>query len=195
FVFAAAKASGLPEAEGVEVAFAGRSNVGKSSLINALTGQANLARTSHQPGRTQEVIFFANPAAPNLGLVDLPGYGYAAVSKKLKRDWGQLILDYLAGRPNLVRVFLLVDSRRGVGEIDHPAMDLLDKVALSYQIVLTKVDKVKIDELDQIRAKVVKSISKRPAAYPDIIETSSAEGTGTDELRKTILRLAQERGF
>jgi GTP-binding protein len=190
FVAGARIESQLPAPELNEVAFAGRSNVGKSSLLNALTGRRTLARTSHTPGRTREVNFF------NLGgrlmLVDLPGYGYARASKTEIARWNQLIRDYLRGRANLRRVCLLLDSRHGIKPPDLPVMDLLDEAAVSYQAVLTKIDKLKPAALAATLAAVQAEFDKRPAAYPEIIATSASAGTGVAELRATLATLADQ---
>src|ERR1700744_305765 len=147
FAPAASSLESLPKMRGVEIAFAGRSNVGKSSLINALVGQKALARTSHTPGRTQELIFFA--AEPTLTLVDMPGYGYAEAPKDIVKAWTRLIHDYLLGRANLARVYVLIDARHGLKDADQPALDALGKAAVSHQIVLTKADQVKASELKE----------------------------------------------
>jgi GTP-binding protein len=184
FVASAPDISALPPPAGIEVAFAGRSNVGKSSLINALVGQKALARTSSTPGRTQELAFFT--ADGPLTLVDMPGYGFAKAPKALVADWTRLIFEFLRGRQGLRRVYVLVDSRHGLKDADKTALDLLDKAAVSYQIVLTKTDKVKASELPALVAGVGKAIAKRPAAHPDVIVTSSEERTGLDVLRAEI---------
>jgi len=182
----------LPPADGVEIALAGRSNVGKSSLINALTNRNSLARTSHTPGRTQELIFFS--ANPRLTLVDMPGYGYAAVSDSKVKAWTRLIHDYLRGRVNLARVFVLIDSRHGLKTTDDAVLKTLDQAAVVYQIVLTKADEVKKADLEKRVAETKEKISRRPAAFPELIVTSSREGTGMDELRATIAQILAERG-
>ncbi|MBL4612834.1 MAG: YihA family ribosome biogenesis GTP-binding protein [Emcibacter sp.] len=181
----------LPPADRVEVSFAGRSNVGKSSLLNALTGRKGLARTSNTPGRTQEVNFFSlgKKGEDGLYLSDLPGYGYAKVSRSLVKDWTKLLKSYLRGRPNLRRAFVLVDSRHGVKDSDLDIMTMMDDCAVSYQIVLTKIDKVKKLELEKILEKTKAVIAKRVAAHPDIILTSSAKGDGIAELRAAIADL------
>jgi len=192
FVYAAARADGLPPVGAPEVAFAGRSNVGKSSLINALTGRNALARTSHTPGRTQELIFFdLNGKAT---LVDMPGYGYAAVSKEKSASWGRLVRDYLRGRPSLLRVFVLVDGRHGLKDSDRETMKLLDASAVSYAVVLTKRDEVKAAERDMRVEATLEALLKHVAAYPEVIFTSSRSGEGVPELRAHIARLLAERG-
>jgi GTP-binding protein len=189
FATAAGSVEVLPAMAGVEVAFAGRSNVGKSSLINALTGRKALARTSHTPGRTRELIFFAGP--PGLTLVDMPGYGYAAAPKSKVKAWTELIHAYLRGRANLARVYVLIDARHGLKAPDADVLASLDEAAVSYQIVLTKADQ--ISALDPIIAAVGAAIARRPAAFPEIIATSAHEGTGIAELRAAIARLLRER--
>ena len=188
FLLGAASLSQLPEPNATEVAFAGRSNVGKSSLLNALTGRNGLARTSNTPGRTQQLNFFflGNLEKQGLYVVDLPGYGYAKVSKKLVKDWVKLMREYLRGRPNLRRVFVLVDGRHGLKDSDRELMSMLDETAVSYQIVLTKSDKVKLSEQEKIIAKTEKAIAKNVAAHPKVLITSSVKGYGLDELRGII---------
>ena len=191
FTFAAARADGLPAVGAPEVAFAGRSNVGKSSLINALTGRAALARTSHTPGRTQELIFFdLNGRAT---LVDMPGYGYAAVSKEKSASWGRLARDYLRGRASLLRVFVLVDGRHGLKDSDRETMKLLDACAVSYAVVLTKRDEVKPGERPARIEATLEVLRKHVAAYPEVIFTSSRNGDGVPDLRAHIARLLAER--
>lgn len=187
FVLGIARANGLPPAEGIEVAFAGRSNVGKSSLINALVGQKALARTSNTPGRTRELNLFA--AEPGLTIVDMPGYGYAKAGKALSAAWNKLILDYLRGRPNLRRVYVLVDSRHGLKPNDAEVLALLDQTAVSYQIVLTKIDKLKPAERETVLREVSAAVKRRPAAHPTVIGTSAEKGTGIDLLRAEIAAL------
>ncbi|QYJ02381.1 ribosome biogenesis GTP-binding protein YihA/YsxC [Thalassovita mediterranea] len=184
----AAALTQLPEADRPEIAFAGRSNVGKSSLINALLWRKNLARASSEPGRTRELNYF-NLGEGRLWLVDLPGFGYAKVSRTQAQEWQRLTLRYLRGRVNLRRVFLLVDSRRGLMDTDHEVMDMLDSAAVTYQIVLTKADKVKKTEADAVRAKVAEALKKRPAAHPVIRLTSAEKGGGLPELRAEIYQL------
>jgi GTP-binding protein len=190
FSAAAGSIDALPAMVGAEVAFAGRSNVGKSSLINALTGRKALARTSHTPGRTQELIFFAGP--PHLTLVDMPGYGYAAAPKTKVKAWTELIHAYLRGRANLARVYVLVDARHGLKPPDAAVLESLDEAAVSYQIVLTKADQVSASLAPTIAA-VSASIARRPAAFPEIIATSAREGSGIVELRAAVARLLRER--
>lgn len=178
----------LPAPDLPEVCFAGRSNVGKSSLINALTGQKNLARASNTPGRTRELNYFN--ADDRIRLVDLPGYGYARASKSDIARWTKLTRQFLRGRAGLRRVFLLIDSRHGLKPGDVDIMDMLDETAVIYQIVLTKVDKLKKGELDKVTEKTLKAISKRPAAFPGLISTSSVKKDGLDMLRAEIATLA-----
>lgn len=184
FVLSAPSMASLPEPTGVEIAFAGRSNVGKSSLINALTGRKGLARTSNTPGRTQELNFFS--AGAGLTIVDMPGYGYARAPKKSVAAWTRLVFAFLRGRANLRRVYLLVDARHGLMGADTDALDVLDMVAVSYQIVLTKADKPKATDLHQVIAKTDAAIARRPAAHPDILVTSAQTGKGLDVLRAEI---------
>jgi GTP-binding protein len=190
FVTAAANAEDLPPTTLPEVAFAGRSNVGKSSLLNALTARKTLARTSHTPGRTRQVNFF--DMAGRLLLVDLPGYGYARASKTEVQRWTALIDSYLKGRPQLRRVLLLIDSRHGLKDIDLRVMAQLDEAAVSYQIVLTKADKPKPGELATMTTKILAAIAKRPAAHPQIAVTSANAGTGIAKLRAAIAALAND---
>jgi len=191
FVSAAPSLASLPPMAGPEIAFAGRSNVGKSSLINALTGRKALARTSNTPGRTQELIFFHGP--DRLVLVDMPGYGYAATAKKKIAAWTSLIHDYLRGRATLARVYVLVDARHGLKDTDDSILDTLGKAAVSHEIVLTKCDQVGEAELASRIEATQAAICKRPAAFPDLIATSSQTGAGIDQLRAAIARLLAER--
>jgi GTP-binding protein len=187
FVKGVVNVAGLPDDKLPEVAFAGRSNVGKSSLLNALVGQKALARTSNTPGRTREVNYFLLDESAYL--VDLPGYGYARAAKTEVAGWNRLIQDYLRGRVSLRRVFLLIDARHGLKESDKPTLELMDTSAVSYQAVLTKADKVKAGELEKVIERTEKELSKHPAAYPQIIATSARKGTGLDILRASILTL------
>ncbi len=188
FIAAVDNINGLPPATVPEVAFAGRSNVGKSSLINALTNRKQLARVSHTPGRTQQLNFF--DLSGRMYLVDMPGYGYAAVAKKKVFGWHGLIRDYLKGRVLLRRVCLLIDSRHGFKDTDADIMALLDDAAVTYQIVLTKIDELKPAELTARLADVEATLKKHPAAFPIIIPTSSRTGAGMDELRAVLAELA-----
>ncbi len=184
FLMGAAKIDQLPPSDLPEVAFAGRSNVGKSSLINALVNQKHLARASNEPGRTREVNFFV--LDERLRLVDLPGYGFARASRTEVRKFQNLGRDYLRGRPNLKRVYVLIDARRGLKPPDAEALDALDLAAVSYQIVLTKADKLKPAEAEDVTAATLKAIAKRPAAFPRVLATSAEKGTGIPELRAEI---------
>jgi GTP-binding protein len=192
FVFAAASAASLPPMKGNEIAFVGRSNVGKSSLINALTNRSSLARTSHTPGRTQELVFFA--ADDRLTLVDMPGYGYAAAPKAKVAAWTALIHAYLRGRANLKRVYVLVDARRGLVAADDEVLETLDSAAVSYQIVLTKTDEVKRGELAACLDATGAALSRHPAAFPQALATAARSGAGIPELRAAIARLLAEQG-
>ena len=192
FLSAAGSFSSLPPATGPEIAFAGRSNVGKSSLINALTGRRALARTSNTPGRTQELIFFGGPR--RLVLVDMPGYGYAAAAKSKVAAWTKLIHDYLHGRATLARVYVLVDARHGLKTADDAILDTLGRAAVSYEIVLTKCDQVEEAELIQRTETLRAALRKRAAAFPDLIATSARTGAGIENLRAAIARLLAERG-
>jgi GTP-binding protein len=193
FFWASPSVETLPPMAGMEVAFAGRSNVGKSSLINALTGRNALARTSHTPGRTQELIFFEGPDKDGLRLVDMPGYGYASAPKAKIASWTALIHKFLQGRASLARVYVLVDARHGLKDVDLEVLKTLDKSAVSYQLVLTKADQVKPSELEATLAATVTALAKHPAAFPDVLVTSSHTGAGTPELRAAMIRLLGER--
>lgn len=185
FVMGAAKIEQLPSPDMPEVAFAGRSNVGKSSLINALVGRHGLARASNEPGRTREVNFFLLDG--RIRLVDLPGYGFAKTSRDTAKQFQNLGRAYLRGRPNLKRVYLLIDSRHGLKAPDAEAMDALDEAAVSYQVVLTKADKLRSQPaVDTVAADTLKGVSKRPAAFPRVVVTSSEKGGGLPELRAEI---------
>jgi len=184
----------LPPEGPPEIAFAGRSNVGKSSLINALVGRSGLARTSNTPGRTQELNYFVPDGysgeagdLPPMALVDMPGYGYAAAPKEKVDEWTKLVFDYLQGRVTLKRVYVLIDSRHGIKNNDEEALRLLDKAAVSYQIVLTKTDKIKAPAVPRLIAETLEKIRKRPAAFPAVLSTSSEKGDGLDELREAIV--------
>jgi len=177
----------MPMLDIPEVAFAGRSNVGKSSLLNALVNRKKLAHTSNTPGRTRLINFFS--LINTLMLVDLPGYGYAKASKKEKNSWGQFITEYLKLRKQLQIVFILIDSRRGIKEVDEQLMDFLDNIGVSYQIILTKYDKLKKIEQEEVRNDTHEKIKNKPAAYPEIIITSSAKKIGIEELQKRIMEL------
>jgi GTP-binding protein len=194
FFWASPSIETLPEMAGLEVAFAGRSNVGKSSLINALTGRNNLARTSHTPGRTQELIFFEGPDKTGLRLVDMPGYGYASAPKSMVASWTELIHKFLLGRASLARVYLLIDARHGFKDADLEVLNTLDKSAVSYQVVLTKADQVKPAELQAQIEATMAALSKHPAAFPKVLATSSRSGAGMAELRAAMVRLLTERG-
>jgi len=187
----AASQAALPPPSLPEVAFAGRSNVGKSSLLNALTGHKSLARVSHTPGRTQQLNFFE--LGGRLMLVDLPGYGYAQAQKRAVASWTRLIENYLKGRANLRRVLLLIDARLGIKAADRPVMKLLDEAALSYLVVLTKCDQVKAETLATLAQTVATDLAAHPAAFPALHLTSAHDGTGVAELRAAIAELASGR--
>ena len=183
----------LPDTDRPEMALAGRSNVGKSSLINALVGHRGLARTSNTPGRTQELNFFEVPHAA-MFLVDMPGYGFAKSPEDKVDAWTKLVRDYLRGRPNLVRVFLLIDARHGIKSADEPIMDLLDEAAVSYQVVLTKIDKLKPAQVAAVVAATASALATHAAAYATLVATSSETSSGIPELRAEIAALAAAHG-
>jgi GTP-binding protein len=182
----------LPDMAVNEVAFAGRSNVGKSSLLNALTNRNGLARTSNTPGRTQELNFFDVGDPLRFRLVDMPGYGYAKAPKDLVKKWRFLVNDYLRGRAALKRALVLIDSRHGIKDVDTDMLDMLDGAAVSYRIVLTKSDKIKASELVAVTQRTADAIRKRPAAHPEIIATSSEKGMGIPELRAAVLEAVSQ---
>lgn len=187
FVKGVVAMDGLPPADRIEFCFAGRSNVGKSSLINALTGQKNLARASNTPGRTQEINYFT--LGDQAFLVDLPGYGFAKAPVAVVERWQRLLKAYLAGRPTLRRAFALIDSRHGIKDVDHEIMKLLDRSAVPFQVVLTKSDKISLRALEEVKAQVGEELQKHPAAFPEIVVTSSDKGEGIATLRAIIASL------
>ena len=190
FEISIAKPSGLPPPSGAEVAFAGRSNVGKSSLLNRLTNRNGLARTSNTPGRTQELNFFDVGEPVVLRLVDMPGYGFAKAPKDVAKRWRFLVNDYLRGRQVLKRALVLIDSRHGIKEIDLEILKMLDAAAVSYRLVLTKADKVKASALADVQAATEAEARKHPAAHPEVIATSSEGGLGLERLRTAVLEAA-----
>jgi GTP-binding protein len=197
FIWGASKIDGLPPATLPEIAIAGRSNVGKSSLINALVGHNGLARTSNTPGRTQELNYFVpggfsgeGTDLPPMALVDMPGYGYASAPKEKVDDWTKLVFDYLKGRVTLKRVYVLIDARHGIKAKDDEVLSLLDKAAVSYQIVLTKTDKIKVAGVPRLIEETLQKIKKRPAAFPFVLATSSEKGEGLEELQAAIVLAA-----
>ncbi|MFK7754451.1 MAG: ribosome biogenesis GTP-binding protein YihA/YsxC [Sedimentitalea sp.] len=188
FVKGVVAMSGLPPADRLEVCFAGRSNVGKSTLINALTGTKALARASNTPGRTQEINYFTQ--GPELYLVDLPGYGFANAPLPVVEKWQRLLKQYLSGRQTLRRAFVLIDARHGVKQVDQEILSLLDSAAVTFQCVLTKTDKLRGDDRDKTLSQVRTALAKHPAAFPELILTSSEKGEGIATLRATIATLA-----
>jgi GTP-binding protein len=193
FVAGTDRIESLPPAGPPEIAFAGRSNVGKSSLVNALTGRTTLARISRTPGRTQQLNFF--DLGGRLALVDMPGFGYANVAKTKIQQWSGLIENYLRGRQSLRRVCLLVDARHGIKPVDRGFMERLDAAAVSYQVVLTKIDKMQPEDLPRRTGELAAELARRPAAHPEIIATSAADGRGIAELRATLATLAEPARF
>ncbi len=187
FVKGVVRLDGLPDEPQPEIAFAGRSNVGKSSLLNALTGRKALARTSNTPGRTRELNYFRVDEV--LHIVDMPGYGYAKAPKAQVKGWNELIYAYLRGRPQLKRVFLLIDARHGIKNTDKDVLALMDEMAVSYQVVLTKIDKINAAQLQRVHTETAAQIAKHPAAHPEIIATSSQKRLGISELRAAIVAL------
>ena len=191
FTHASGSVASLPPMGAAEIAFAGRSNVGKSSLINALTARKALARTSRTPGRTQELIFFNGGG--DLNIVDMPGYGYAAAAKSKIASWTNLIEEYLHGRANLARVYVLIDSRHGLKDTDDATFKVLGGAAVSYQIVLTKTDTIKASELETRIKEVEAGLAKWPSAFPTVLATSGHDSTGIPQLRAAVARLLNER--
>jgi GTP-binding protein len=190
FLLSAPKLDVLPPADLPEVAFAGRSNVGKSSLLNALAGRSSLARTSNTPGRTQALNLFDVGEPPAFRLVDMPGYGFAEAPPALVRAWARLVTDYLRGRPSLRRVMVLVDCRRGLVDADRKTMKMLDAAAVSYQMVLTKADKLKPTEVEDVVARTTSELRRHVAAHPDLLVSSTVTGAGVEALRMAVLAAA-----
>ena len=185
----------LPDADRPEIAFAGRSNVGKSSLINAIVRKKGLARASNTPGRTQELNYFrATNLKPTFFVVDMPGYGFAEAPKAKVAAWTELVKDYLRGRPSLARVMLLIDARHGIKTVDRGIMDMLDEAAVTYQCVLTKADKISRADLQRVEEATVEAVRRHPAAYPEVIATSADTGHGLAEVRARITSIVAERG-
>ena len=187
FLKSAPQLEHLPAPEVPEVAFAGRSNVGKSSLLNALAGRNGLARTSNTPGRTQELNFFDVGTPLAFRLVDMPGYGFAKAPKDMVRQWRYLVNDFLRGRDVLKRALVLIDARHGIKDVDREILEMLDKAAVSYRMILTKADKIKASDLEAVTQATAEEARKRPAAHPEIIATSSEKGMGLSELRAAVI--------